>query len=113
MAKAQTTEADGTKKPQALLVDDSLTAFYPTTEADGTKKPRYPAVKDNQMTNDKQRPDWPGFLISASVLVFLAVLWLIVGCFGPNSVFPILTFLLLGYRWAKEVRTSWRSLQPA
>ena len=80
------------------------------TEADGTKKPRYPAVQGSQMPKNKQSADWQGFWISASVLVIFVVLWLIIGCFDPNTVFPILTLLLLGYRWAKEIRTSWRSL---
>ena len=82
------------------------------TVADGTKKQRYPAVKDSHITNDKQPAEWVGFWISAVVLVLLFFLWLIIGCFNSNLVFYILILLLLGYRWAKEIRTSCRSLQP-
>jgi hypothetical protein len=84
-----------------------------TTAANGTHKPRYPAVKDGKATNDKQPTEWAGFWISVVALVFLFFFWLISGCRNPNLVFYILILLLLGYRWAMEIRTSCRSLQPA
>src|SRR5262249_42579264 len=66
-----------------------------TTEAEGTTKPRYPDVKNSQMTSDKQLVNWSGFWISVFVLVLLTFFWLILGYLNTNWFFLILTLLLL------------------
>lgn len=78
---------------------------------DGRRKPKYPALKDEKPTDEPQVPDWAGLLISGSSLLAFVVLWLIVDCASPIWLLFAATALLLVYRWAKEVRTSWRALQ--
>lgn len=80
---------------------------------DGKKKQLYPVVRDNKMTDERQRADLAGLMISASSLALLVILRLSVGCFDPNWLFIAIIALLLAYRWAKETRTSWRELTSA
>jgi hypothetical protein len=84
-----------------------------TTGADGKEKPLYPVVRDSKMTNEKQRVNLAGFLITVGSMTLLVVLWMFADCFTPNQLFLGTATLLLVYRWAKETRTSWQSLQQA
>jgi hypothetical protein len=84
-----------------------------TTGADGKKNPLYPVVRNSEMTNEQQRVNVVGFLITVGTTAFLVVFWLLANCFTPNPLFLGTTALLLAYRWAKETRTSWQSLRPA
>ncbi len=71
-------------------------------------KPRYPVVRDGEMTGEQQRAEYAGLVISA---VSLALLGIIRSFFAtPNCQFVAAVIILLAYRAAKEVRTSWRSL---
>jgi len=71
-------------------------------------KPKYPEVKDGKMTLEHKRADYAGLTISAVNLAFLGI----IRCFvsTPNRQFAAAVIILLAYRAAKEVRTSWRSL---
>src|ERR1019366_1565301 len=88
-------------------------AWAITTGADGKEKPLYPVVRDSKMTNEKQRVNLAGFLITVGSMTLLVVLWMFANCFTPNQLFLGTATLLLVYRWAKETRTSWQSLQQA
>lgn len=76
------------------------------TEADGKKKPRYPVIKDSKMTDEEQKINWTGFLITLGTLTLFVVLWVFAKCLTPNALFLSTTVFLLVYRWAKEIRTS-------
>lgn len=87
-----------------------------TTGADGKEKPRYPDVsksKEPEMTNQEQRPNWWGLLISFGGLGLLVLFWLLRDCLTPQGEFLGTTAWLLLYRWFKEMRTSWRLLPRA
>jgi hypothetical protein len=93
-------------------------------------KPRYPDVRnnvssmkqedgflkpDNKIINDKkpQPSDWAGFAITAICFVLFFILWRLLKKESVQWLTPIPTFvvtiiLLVGYRTAKETRTSWR-----
>jgi len=71
--------------------------------------PRYPQVVDGKMSEGAQPADWVGFFISTSVLAVFAVLWCRANVFDPQGLFVLVVLLLLTYRMAKEIRTSWRS----
>lgn len=73
------------------------------TQADGTERPLYPL----QPTN------FVGFLITVVSMVVIVVLHLLGSCFTPNHLFLGTIAFLLVYRWAKEIRTTCRSPQPA
>lgn len=90
-----------------------------TADELGNRKPKYPAVNENEKQTEKeQRADWAGLLISTVSLALLGGLWWFTEVASLNEsnaswCLVIATVLLLAYRWAKEVRTSWRSLLPA
>lgn len=71
-------------------------------------KPRYPVVRDGKMTGEQQPADYAGLAISAVSLALFGI----TRCFfaTPSSQFVAAVIILLAYRAAKEVRTSWRSL---
>jgi len=71
-------------------------------------KPRYPVVRDDQKTDDHARSDWAGLWITVLSGGGFLALWFSLDRLDSNWVFVIATALLLAYRWAKEVRTSWR-----
>jgi len=80
---------------------------------DGTQ-PRYPEVdKENKMTVRAKTVDWTGFLITMVSTIVMLALWSARFCFSPNTLFILTIVLLLVYRWAKEMRTSWKSLPQA
>ena len=81
--------------------------------ADQKSKPKYPLLKDGKMTEEQQRADWVGLSISFVTLAIFVVVRLSINWFSPRFLLLVTTTLLLGYRWAKETRTSWRLLQPA
>ncbi len=83
---------------------------------DGQKRPRYPALNGgNKMTEQWQRADLVGFLISFGIYAILYILWLFlwfsVAGFNRVWIFLVLTILFLVYRWIKDLRTSWRLTQ--
>jgi hypothetical protein len=71
----------------------------------GKREFLYPIMKDDK----PQTPNWSGFFISAASLSLLAFLRLIASCLSPSGLFLGIAAVLLGYRWAKEMRTSWSS----
>src|SRR5262249_52839789 len=79
----------------------------------GTKQPRYPEVEDNKMTTKAKSIDWAGFLITLASFIFTTILWLAHNCCTPRELFIMAIVLLLAYRWAKEIRTSCKSLRQA
>jgi hypothetical protein len=127
------TKVDGTDLPTtgALSTDTTKLAMYvfilyaiwdllgiwmakaKTSVGSASEKPRYPALKCGKMTDDWQRADWAGFSITASGLAVLTVLWWTSGAISSNGLSLATVVLLLAYRFAKETRTSWRSLQSA
>jgi hypothetical protein len=83
-----------------------------TIASDGTEKPRYPEItnsKDPKMTDKAQTINWRGFLITIGSTGLLLFVWSLRCRLSPNWRFFIVTALLLLYRWAKEMRTSWLS----
>ena len=82
-------------------------AMAKTKDQDGNAKPLYPVVQDSAMTNKVQAINWVGFGVTLGSLAFLVVVWLFAGCFNPDLLFFVITAVLLLYRWAKEVRTTW------
>jgi hypothetical protein len=84
-----------------------------TTEADGSKKPVYPVVEDSKMTIKEQPANKWGLRITIGALGVAFLLWMLDKCLAPTPLFLATTALLLAYRWAKEMRTSWVSLQRA
>ena len=80
-------------------------------DQDGQKKPRYPKVgENNERTSEYSRADWAGLGISGAGLVIIFFLWLASDCLNGNCLFAGMCILLLGYRFVKEIRTSWRLL---
>jgi hypothetical protein len=77
-------------------------------ELDGGKTPLYPKVENSVKTTKCQSVNWIGFAITTCGLAVLAFLWRVAGCLTSNELFFSTTFLLLLYRWAKEIRTSWQ-----
>jgi hypothetical protein len=71
---------------------------------DGIQKLRYP---------EAAAPNWIGLSITLGGLLVLGVLWLVAGYFDSTLLFPETTAVLLMYRWAKEIRTSWRQTAPS
>jgi hypothetical protein len=80
----------------------------------GDERPRYPRVtNDGRPSDEADSPNWVGFWISLVVLALLVVLWLVTEAAEPNRLDPArhlipAVVLLILYRTAKEVRTSWR-----
>jgi hypothetical protein len=75
--------------------------------------------KINQKTNEPMTgslsPNWPGFLITFVSGALIAIVYAIASSTGTHNknvdlLLIATTILLLGYRFAKEVRTSWQSL---
>jgi hypothetical protein len=78
----------------------------------GDGKPRYGLVKDDKVsTDERQRANWAGLVITVVFLGALFVDWLLSACFDPFWILCVLAVLLLLYRWIKEIRTTWQSLQ--
>lgn len=80
----------------------------------GGRKPKYPKLDDGEMTADEQGVDRWGLLITISFLAPLVVLWVVTDAVRPGTsgalwTFAAAAFLLIGYRFFKEVRTSWPS----
>ena len=79
-----------------------------------TESPKYPKVDaDDKRTTAKVRTDWPAFVITVVVLLMIAFTWLIFP--GTNLdqrtamyIFIGLTVLLLLYRFAKQIKTTFR-----
>jgi hypothetical protein len=78
----------------------------------GETEPIYASLRDGKITEPKEEQpiNWLGFFISVSILAILAVLCLINGKLDPNCLFLAIFLLLLAYRMAKEIRTSWQPL---
>jgi hypothetical protein len=72
------------------------------------KKPLYPEIINSQMSDKEQPINWRGFSITLSGLGLIVLTWCVHDCFPPNGAFLAIVTLLLLYRWAKEVRTSWQ-----
>lgn len=78
---------------------------------------RYPAIKEKKITNPptQQRADWWALAITAIALLFFVGLLLSSTDYGfsisAGKIFVLSIILLILYRFAKEVKTSWR--QPA
>lgn len=70
--------------------------------------PRYPKIKSSNMTQEQQDVNVAGTLISGIGLLFVFILWWRSDCLGPNILLIITTVVLLAYRLAKEIRTSWQ-----
>ncbi|HEY7501371.1 MAG TPA: hypothetical protein VH740_22815 [Vicinamibacterales bacterium] len=81
-------------------------------EAGGKRRPRYPAIdrETNEKTESWSPIDWAGVIITASALIAVAL----VRAGGDRAwVLPALIVILLGYRWIKEIRTSWQETPHA
>jgi hypothetical protein len=82
------------------------------TDAGGKRRPRYPAIdrETNEKTDSRSPLDWAGVIITASALVAVAL----VRAGGDRAwVLPALIAILVGYRWIKEIRTSWAEMHRA
>jgi hypothetical protein len=118
------TSADGVNPPNSDLASQTLTlviwvfALYVVWDslgiwtahstkigATGGFEPRYPVVADGKMTANRQKSDWHGFWITLIVLLLLVLCSLVI---RESLSFILLVPLLVIYRLAKEVRTSWR-----
>jgi hypothetical protein len=77
------------------------------------KVPKYPKVVEDEPTDEPQAPNWVGLFITLGWLVGFIALWWAVEELRPEvdavSFFVPAAVLLLVYRWAKELRTSWHS----
>ena len=78
--------------------------------------PKYPKLDEagKEKTTESDTPNWPGLAVSAVALVLLALLWLVADTIDVTNriavlMFILATLVLVGYRFAKEVRTSWRA----
>lgn len=80
-------------------------------ETGGGTQPRYPKVDGTRMTDQAKPVDVKGFLITAGSTTVMTTLLLARECFTPNQLFLAAIASLLVYRWAKEMRTSWKSLR--
>jgi len=70
--------------------------------------PRYAKVDKDGNAVGAQDPDWAGLAISGVALIVLVVLRARAAQLTPVALLVSTTLALLGYRWVKEVRTSWR-----
>ena len=90
-----------------------------TRDASGTPKPKYPVVVEDEktlqpkMSDKRDKVDMPGVLITVGFSLAIVVAWAKADAVPALTILAITTGLLLLYRWAKDYRTSWRSLQPA
>lgn len=79
---------------------------------DSFGKARYPKVEDGKILEQRQPPDWSGFIITTVAFGFLVAVWVLlknqVGWLTPIPTFISTVIILLGYRTLKEIRTSWR-----
>jgi len=76
---------------------------------DGTWKLKYPKVENGKIP-EKPRPkeaNWAGMAITVTSLVVLAFLSCSAAAMNPSWLFATTTGVLLLYRFAKEIRTSW------
>ena len=85
-------------------------AWSRVTNKDGSRSPRYPVF---DKPGKPQDVNWPGFWITLTGTVIMSVLWLARDCFTPNEILIATIVVLLLYRWAKEIRTSCKSLQQS
>jgi hypothetical protein len=79
----------------------------------GTKRPKYPRVIDREVTDEADLPNWAGLIITIVTTTLLSVLWRFTANAKPTpsnaDLFLVLgVILLVAYRTAKEVRTSWK-----
>ena len=71
--------------------------------------PLYPRIgKSSEMTAEWQDVNRAGTLISVSSFVLLVAFWKLTDCFSPNTLLVLTIVVLLAYRLAKEIRTSWQ-----
>jgi len=78
---------------------------------DGNTKPLYPKIVDSKMTEEAHQVNWLGFSITVGSLLLLALIWFLANCITFKVSLLATIVLLLLYRWAKEVRTSYQLLQ--
>jgi len=83
-----------------------------------TEKPKYPKVDANDNpTNDKVRTDWPAFVITFGALLVIVALafWIFPGTNLDEgtavNLFIGVTILLLLYRFAKQIKSTFRPSQ--
>jgi len=84
-------------------------------DGEGSEKPKYPRVRDGKPSNEADSPNWAGFSITLVVLALFVALWWATEAAEPRGpdhpwYFVSAVVLLVLYRAAKEVRTSWRLL---
>jgi hypothetical protein len=89
------------------LVWDALAIWMVFAKTDGGAVPLYPKVGDDgKKTTERQKFEPAGICITAFFLSLVSICWC--RSQSPESLW-ILVAILLGYRWVKEVRTSWTS----
>jgi hypothetical protein len=83
---------------------------------DPARPHKYPAIdQEKKVITDKPRdPEWWGVAITGGALVAAAVLWKYargeaVDAVEAQVIFIVTAVVLLGYRWAKEIRTTWKA----
>jgi hypothetical protein len=83
-----------------------------TSTENGRARPRYPTIDraTNELTSTRQHIDGVGFSITVAGAVAAGLVW---SAGDRGWVLPALIALLLGYRWAKEARTSWQETHHA
>jgi hypothetical protein len=77
--------------------------------------PKYPAIEHDAMTSRFSKKDWIGLVITAITAVAIAAVFVIfkgitIRAKQAELAFVLEATLLIGYRWAKEIRSS---LRPA
>jgi hypothetical protein len=77
-------------------------------------KPKYGVIRDEEKTSEEDNRNWAGLGITLAWLAFFVLLYWFTrersfGALGADLVFGVATGLLLTYRLAKDIRTSWRT----
>lgn len=94
-----------------------ILAIWMATSEISPGMPRYPDAKDNTENNQikdktkKQKPGKVAFGITSAFFLLFGVLWILLNknlapCLTPTPTFVVAILLLVGYRLAKEIRTS-------
>jgi hypothetical protein len=92
-----------------LYVVWDLLGVWIAAASTNDNRPLYPKLDgDSKMTDQWQEVNTKGTLVSVISFALLLVLWLFSDCFSANALFFIDAAVLLAYRWAKEIRTSWQ-----
>jgi hypothetical protein len=86
------------------VIWDLLGIWIARAKANGS--PRYPKIESLPAAN-WQEVNWAGLMISTAFFAALLLLWYVADCCGPNTLLAITIGVLLSYRFAKEIRTSW------